>query len=137
MANKFPVDTRDLKVIDSLHTGDVWVLKDLPDDAFFTIGAISTDWDGDPMAYGDKHKHPEISPHDKLSYAGHPGNWWAVVTNTRKKNGTPVEQAGSTPTKPNPAQPYKNYMISTTKLIDANYRDEADIRRWTDATTIP
>ena len=69
MAGKFPVDTGNLKVIDSLQTGDVWVLKELPDDAFFTIGAITTDWDGDPMAYGNKHKHPEISPHDHLGNA--------------------------------------------------------------------
>jgi len=137
MAAKFPVDTSNLKVIDSLHTGDVWVLKELSDDAFFTIGAIATDWDGDPMAYGNKHKHPEISPHDNLGNAGHPGNWWGVVTNTRKKNGTPVEQVGSTFEKPNPAQPYKNYMISTTKLVNTAYPDEADVRRWTDATKVP
>lgn len=137
MSRKPPVDTANLKVIDSLDTGDVWVLKELPDDAFFTIGAITTDFDGDPMAYGNKHKHPGISPHDHLANGGHPGNWWGVVTNTRKKNGTPIEQVGSTPTKPNPAQPYKNYMISTTKLIDSSYPAEDDVRHWTDATKIP
>lgn len=137
MSQKHPVDTTNLKVIDSLQTGDVWVLKDLPDDAFFTIGAITTDFDGDPMAYADKHKHPELSPHDHLGNAGHKGNWWGVVTDTGKKNGTPIEQVGSTPAKPNPAQPYKNYMISATKLVDASYPDEDDVRHWTDATKIP
>jgi hypothetical protein len=120
-----------LKVIDSLETGDVWVLKDWPEEAFFTIGKTATDWDGDPMAYGDKRKHKEIKPHDYLANAGHPGNWWGVVTNTRKKNGTPIEQSGV-----GPEQPYKNYMISTTKLVDTRYA-ENDVRRWTDATRIP
>ena len=48
------------------------------------------------MAYGDKHKHKDIRPHDHLGNAGHPNNWWGVVTNTGKKNGTPVEQNGGT-----------------------------------------
>ena len=136
MANKFPVSTANLKVIDNLRTGDAWVLKELPEEAFFTIGEIATDWDGDPMAYGNKHKHPELKPHDHLGNAGHSGNWWGVVTDTRKKNGTPIEQVGSTVAKPNAAQPYKNYMISSTKLVDTNY-GEADVRRWTDATVVP
>ena len=131
MAVKFPVITNNLKVIDNLETGSVWVLKGLPEEAFFTIGPAVGDWDGDPMAYGDKRKHPEIAPHDKLGNAGHSGNWWGVVTNTRKKNGTPIEQSGV-----GPAQPYKNYMISATKLVDIRYPED-DIRRWTDATTVP
>jgi hypothetical protein len=131
MARKFPVDTRNLKTIDALQTGTVWVLKDLPKEAFFTIGTIATDWDGDPKAYGDKRKHKEISPHDHLGNAGHDGSWWGVVTNTRHKTGTPIEQSGI-----GPAQPFKNYMISTTKLVDTAYPED-DVRRWTDATKIP
>ena len=138
MARNLPVDTANLKRIDKLDTGDVWVLNELPDDAFFTIGKLAKDWDGDPKAYGDTRRHPELKPHDDhLGNAGHTGNWWGVVTNTRKKTGTPVEQVGSTNEKPNPAQPYKNYMISATKLVNSHYRDEADIRRWTDASKIP
>jgi hypothetical protein len=131
MARKFPIDTRNLKAIDTLQTGTVWVLKDLPKEVFFTIGTIATDWDGDPKAYGDKRKHKEISPHDHLANAGHSGNWWGVVTNTRHKTGTPIEQSGI-----GPAQPYKNYMISATKLVNKTYPED-DVRRWTDATEIP
>jgi len=131
MAKKFPVNTGALKSIDELDTGTVWVLKSLPEDAFFTIGEIATDWDGDPKAYGNKRKHPEISPHDHLGNAGHTGNWWGVVTNNGKKNGAPIEQSGV-----GPAQPYKNYMISATKLVETRY-PETDVRRWTDATQIP
>ena len=109
----------------------VWVLKELPQDAFFTIGKVSIDWDGDPMAYGDKTKHPKIAPHDKLRNAGHTGNFWGVVTNTGLNSGTPIEQSGV-----RPAQPHKHYMISKTKLVDSRYPEE-DIRRWTDATRIP
>lgn len=131
MAKKFPVNTGALKSIDELDTGTVWVLKSLPEDAFFTIGEIATDWDGDPKAYGNKRKHPEISPHDHLGNAGHTGKWWGVVTNNGKKNGAPIEQSGV-----GPAQPYKNYMISATKLVETRY-PETDVRRWTDATQIP
>ncbi len=132
---KFEIDTTNLKVIDKLTPGidwdTVWVLKELPEDAFFSIGKITIDWDGDPMAYGDKKKHPTIKPHDHLANAGHDGNWWGVLTNTGLKTGTPVEQSGV-----GPAQPYQHYMISTTKLIDSNF-PERDIRHWTDATQIP
>ncbi len=131
MSKQFPVSTANLKSIDSLDTGPVWVLKSLPKDAFFTIGKIATDWDGDPKAYGNKRKHPEISPHDHLGNAGHSGNWWGVVTSNGAKNGTPIEQSGV-----GPAQPYKHYLISATKLVDSGY-PENDVRRWTDATQIP
>ena len=131
MARKFSVDTKNLKAIDTLQTGTVWVMKNLPKEAFLTIGTTATDWDGDPLAYGNKHKHRDISPHDHLANAGHTGNWWGVVTNTRHKTGVPIEQSGI-----GPAQPFKNYMISTTKLVDTAYPED-DVRRWTDATKIP
>lgn len=125
------IDTTNLRSIDKLQTGNVWVLKELPDEAFFTIGKIAIDWDGDPMAYGNKTSHPNIRPHDHLANAGHPGNWWGVVTDTGANNGTPIEQNGNAP-----AQPYRHYMISKTKLVSSDY-PERDIRRWTDATQIP
>jgi hypothetical protein len=135
LAAKFSIDTTNLKVIDKLRPGidwdTVWVLKELPDEAFFTIGKVSIDWDGDPKAYGDKKKHPHISPHDDLGNAGGKGVFWGVVTNTGLNSGTPIEQSGV-----GPAQPYKDYMISKSKLIDSRY-PERDIRRWTDATQIP
>lgn len=131
VSSRFPVKTAALKSIDTLETGTVWVLKDLPGDAFFTIGKIATDWDGDPQAYGDRHKHPGISPHDHLGNAGHAGNWWGVMTSNGKSSGQPLEQSGV-----GPAQPYEHYMISTTKLSDHRYT-EKDVRHWTDATRIP
>lgn len=131
MATKFPLHAENLREIDKLETGVVWVLKDLPKEAFFTIGEIATDWDGDPMAYGDRRKHPEIKPHDGLGNAGHAGNWWGVVTDTRKNTGKPIEQDGVAP-----RQPYKNYMVSRTKLVDTRYKED-DVRHWTDATKIP
>ena len=131
MAAKFPLKTDNLKKIDTLQTGAVWVLKQLPEEAFFTIGEIATDWDGDPMAYADRRKHPKLKPHDHLANAGHAGNWWGVVTDTRKKNGTPIEQDGVAP-----RQPYKDYMVSSTKLVDTRYKED-DVRRWADATRIP
>ena len=128
MAKTFPINSTALKSIDKLQTGTVWVLKSLPEDAFFTIGEIATDWDGDPKAYGDRRKHPGIAPHDYLANAGHAGKWWGVVTD---KRGAPLEQDGV-----GPAQPHKHYMISATKLIDSRF-PENDVRHWTDATQIP
>jgi hypothetical protein len=129
--NLFCVDPANLTRIDILETGNVWVLSCAPSEAFFTIGELALDWDGDPMAYADKKKYPDLNPHDNLGNAGSPGNWWGVVTDTGKKDGTPVEQDGIAP-----AQPHKNYMISATKLVDKRY-PEKDIRRWTDATKVP
>ncbi|HUG63383.1 MAG TPA: hypothetical protein VMP03_16170 [Methylomirabilota bacterium] len=128
---EFTVDAANLTSIDTLQTGKVWVLKTAPKAAFFTVGKIALDWDGDPMAYADKKKHPDLKPHDHLGNAGRTGNWWGVVTDTGKRDGTPVEQNGVAP-----AQPYKNYMISATKLVDTRY-GEKDVRRWTDATKVP
>jgi len=131
MSTRFPINSTFLESIDKLETGVVWVLKNLPDDAFFTVGQIATDWDGDPKAYGDRRKHPTIAPHDHLGNAGHHGHWWGVVTNTRESSGTPIEQSGK-----GPDQPYEHYMISATKLVDQRFK-ENDVRRWTDATTVP
>lgn len=62
--------------------------------------------DGCPNAY-----HPnDKSGIDKLSYAGHSGNWWGVVTDTLKKTGTPIVQG--------PNDPYPGYYISMTALSD-------------------
>jgi hypothetical protein len=137
MTNRFNVNEKPFRIIDKLDTGHVWQLKNSPSAAFLTIGTIAKDWDGHPMAYGDKRKHPEISPKDHLGNGGHNGNWWGVVTNTRSRTGTPIEQSGNKDWFGNgPMQPYRNYMISTTKLVDISYPED-DVRRWVDAATIP
>jgi hypothetical protein len=45
----------------------------------------TVDFDGDPYAYA-----PDDSGRDFLANAGHPGNWWAVQTDTGRPNGRPV-----------------------------------------------
>jgi hypothetical protein len=107
-------------------TTDVWQLRDAPDAAaFFFESPLSVDADGAPKAYGPHGLNDTL---DNLANAGHPGNWWGLVTT---KNGTPVVQNGTAP-----KQPYAGFYISPTSLYDLLF-DEADVRRWADATKIP
>lgn len=51
------------------------------------------DADGSPRAY-----HPTSSKGlDALENAGHPGNWWGIVTHNGRPNGEPVIQEASDP----------------------------------------
>jgi len=104
----------------------VWQLKNAPSAAaFFFESGLSVDADGAPKAYGP---HGVPGTLDYLGNAGHPGNWWGVVTD---KKGQPVVQNGVAP-----QQPCAGFYISTTSLINYGF-DEADVRRYADATRIP
>ena len=70
----------------------VWQLKGAPSAApFFFESGLSVDADGAPNAYGP-HGVPDTL--DNLGNAGHPGNWWGVVTDAR---GQPIVQNGVAP----------------------------------------
>lgn len=87
--------------------------------AFFYKSKMSVDADGAPNAY-----NPNDTGIDYLANAGHPGNWWGIVTDS---NGNPVTQKAS--------DPYPGYYVSTTALVDGNF-NERDSRRYVDATKI-
>lgn len=83
-------------------------------------GGFAVDADGAPNAYsfsGDGL--------DYLANAGHPGNWWGVVTNSM---GVPVEQG--------PADPCPGYLISPTSLVDRS-KKATDPHRYVDSRTVP
>src|SRR5207302_10540413 len=100
----------------------VWRLEREPN--FFFTSKMSVDADGSPRAY-----HPDNhSGLDNLANAGHPGNWWAIVTDNGKKNGTPVIQGAN--------DPAPGYYVSTTSLQDDTKRS-TDPNRYVDAEVIP
>jgi hypothetical protein len=92
---------------------------------FFYESGLAIDADGSPHAY---HPNDRLGL-DSLSHAGHRGNWWALVTDTEKKNGTPVVQGA--------ADPAPGYFVSTTALYDRANTNPRDPRRYVDAEKIP
>lgn len=66
---------------------------------------------------------------DSIENAGHPGNWWALVTDTGNPKGRPVVQGRN--------DPAPGYYISMTALFDASISDEHNPHRFVDAVSIP
>ncbi|MCX6218471.1 glycoside hydrolase family 75 protein [Spirosoma sp.] len=89
----------------------------------FTSGFM-VDADGAPKAYHTDSKKAL----DFLGNAGKPGNWWALVTDTRKKTGTPIVQAQT--------DPAPGFFVSTTALIDPS-KSVSDPKRYVNSETIP
>jgi hypothetical protein len=86
---------------------------------------MAIDADGAFRAY-----HPnDRSGLDALGNAGHPGNWWALVTDNEKPTGEPIVQGRS--------DPAPGYYVSTTALYDRRNRNLRDPHRYVDAAAIP
>jgi glycosyl hydrolase group 75 (putative chitosanase) len=106
------------------HGVDLWYTP-TPSLAIYYKAGLAIDADGAFRAY-----HP--SDHlglDSLANAGHPGNWWALVTDNEEKNGRPVVQGDS--------DPAPGYYVSTTALFDRDNPNVRDPHRYVDAATIP
>lgn len=70
---------------------------------------------------------------DLLANAGHPGNWWGILTDNGQPNGNPVIQTA--------AQPAPGAYISTTSYQFARYPDGTpmpahDVNRYLDAAAV-
>ena len=92
--------------------------------AFFFKAGMAVDADGAPTAY-----HPQVGRGlDALGNAGHPGNWYGVVTDTGLANGKPVVQGAS--------DPAPGFYVSPTALHNKQF-GRADPRRYVDSTQIP
>jgi len=90
---------------------------------FFWTSGFAVDADGAPRAY-----HPggrAAGALDATANAGHPGNWWGIVTDG---NGDPVIQGDG--------DPAPGFYVSTTALVDGT-RPRADPNRYVDASTVP
>jgi hypothetical protein len=114
------------KLFSTVGGTHVWQLKGAPNTAaFFFECGLTVDADGAPKAYGPPGLAGTL---DNLANAGHPGNWWGLVTD---RHGNPVEQNGVAP-----QQPCRGFYVSQTSLIN-NVLPETDVRRFADAETIP
>lgn len=79
---------------------------------------MTIDADGAPTAYG---LDPDQTL-DDLPNAGRPCNWWGVVTDTGKADGTPVANG--------------RFLVSTTALEDPA-KDRKDQGRYVDSSQVP
>lgn len=85
----------------------------------FSAG-MTIDADGSPRAY-----HPDDKPGlDYLANAGHPGNWWGIVTDGR---GNPIMQDAN--------DPAPGFCISSTAYYNAGFRTD-DPRRYLDSEKV-
>lgn len=95
------------------------------DRAVWWSGGLTVDGDGAPNCYAAKGSG---LPHlDLLENAGEPGNWYGIVTDTGRKNGTPVKQG--------PQDPFPGGYVSATALCDARFA-RTDPRRYVDSTSV-
>ncbi len=92
---------------------------------FFYESGLAIDADG---AFRTYHPNDRLGL-DSLAHAGHPGNWWALVTDNGKTSGRPVLQGKS--------DPAPGYYVSTTALYDPDNPNPRDPHRYVDATKIP
>lgn len=108
------------------HHGTVaWSCASFHVNAFYYVAGMAIDADGAFRAY-----HPtDRLGLDALVHAGHPGNWWALATDTGETNGHPVLQGK--------ADPASGYYVSMTSLYDATNPNERDPNRFVDAARIP
>lgn len=87
---------------------------------------LAIDADGAPDAYAPPGSG--LEPRDALANAGRPGNWWGIVTDTGRPDGTPLIQTSQ--------DPAPGFYISTTSLIDWS-RPRRDPRRYVDSSRVP
>ena len=93
------------------------------DGSYSFIAGMAIDADGSPRAYGP----PGTKPLDDLTNAGHPGNWWGVVTDTGTIDGEPVVQKST--------DPFPGYYISKTSYKHDGF-SERDPRAWVDSENV-
>ena len=86
---------------------------------------MAVDADGAFRAY---HPNDEMGL-DSLEHAGHPGNWWALATDTGTPQGRPVLQGEN--------DPAPGFYVSMTSPFDARITDERNPRRLVDSMSVP
>lgn len=107
------------------HSTVAWSCSSSEVKAFVYQSGLAVDADGAYRAY-----HPDNRLGlDSIEHAGHPGNWWALATDTGNPNGRPVIQSRN--------DPAPGYYVSMTSLYDSSIVDERNPRRFVDAATVP
>jgi hypothetical protein len=107
------------------HSTVVWSCSASEVQAFAYQSGFAVDADGAYRAY---HPNNRIGL-DSIEHAGHPGDWWALATDTENPNGQPVVQGKS--------DPAPGYYVSMTALYDSRIADEHNPRRFVDAASVP
>lgn len=103
----------------------VWTCDSAEVRAFVYQSGMEVDADGAYRAY-----HPDNRLGlDSIEHAGHPGDWWALATDTGDPSGRPVVQGKG--------DPAPGYYVSMTSLYDARIEDERNPRRFVDAARVP
>lgn len=97
----------------------------LSDGSTVFLGRLAVDADGSPRAYNPK---SDLGL-DKLAYAGHPGKWWGIATDTCESNGKPVVQG--------PNDPAPGFYVSTTTMTDPSIKGCANPAQYVNAEVIP
>ena len=91
--------------------------------AIVYTGGMAIDADGCPFAY-----HPGGGGLDAIGNAGHPGDYYGVVTDTGEPTGTPIVQG--------PGDPFPGGWVAQTALVDRT-KSRRDPGRYADAQTVP
>jgi Fungal chitosanase of glycosyl hydrolase group 75 len=107
------------------HSTTAWSCGSRDVQAFVYQSGMAVDADGAYRAYNPDNRLGL----DSIENAGHPGNWWALATDTGNPNGRPVIQGRD--------DPAPGYYVSMTSLYDSSIADEHNPRRFVDAATIP
>lgn len=107
------------------HSTIAWSCGSSGVDAFVYEAGLAVDADGAFRAY---HANNRLGL-DTIEDAGHPGNWWALATDTGEPSGRPVVQGK--------IDPAPGYYVSMTSLFDAANPNERDPHRFVDAASIP
>jgi hypothetical protein len=107
------------------HSTIAWSCDSSEVQAFVYRSGLAVDADGAYRAY---HPNNRLGL-DTIEDAGHPGNWWALATDTGNRNGRPVIQGKD--------DPAPGYYVSMTSLYDSRITDEHNPRRFVDAASVP
>ena len=95
----------------------------LEDNGMYWVSGMAVDADGSPIAY-----HPSGKGLDATANAGHPGNWWGVVTDNGQPDGNPIVQ-GTNDIAP-------GYYVSPTSLCDKS-KKAGDPAKYVDSVNVP
>ncbi len=107
------------------HSTIAWECGSSDAEPLIFEAGLAVDADGALRAY---HPNNRLGL-DTVEHAGHPGNWWALATDTGEPSGRPVVQGK--------CDPAPGYYVSMTSLFDATNPNERDPRRFVDAARIP
>jgi hypothetical protein len=105
----------------------------LDDGSVVFLGRLRIDADGAPRAY-----HPNSARGlDRLSDAGHDGDWWAIATDARDGDGDPDCREDGDPITQGAHDPAPGFYVSMTTMTDPRVEDCRRQSAYVDSTAVP